>query len=168
MKAIITLAVTAGMLWSGAAMAETQALGTFGGWKAYAHDGTDGKVCFMSAAPEKQDSSVANIKRGDAHLFLTHWAGTGAKNVINIDAGYPLKNDSTPTLTVDGKTFDLTPQGEKAWSRHQDDTIAQAMRRGSRVVVKGTSARGTQTTDTYSLKGSEDAYKAITKACAQP
>ena len=39
------------------------------------------------------------------------------------------------------------------------------MIRGARLVVKGTSSRGTKTTDTYSLKGFSAAFKAIGKAC---
>jgi hypothetical protein len=39
------------------------------------------------------------------------------------------------------------------------------MRAGSTMVVKGTSARGTRTTDTYSLKGVSAALDAIDKAC---
>lgn len=33
------------------------------------------------------------------------------------------------------------------------------------MVVRGTSTRGTRTADTYSLKGTGDAYKAISTAC---
>jgi hypothetical protein len=33
------------------------------------------------------------------------------------------------------------------------------------MVVKGTSAHGTATTDTFSLKGMDTAYTAISKAC---
>ena len=39
------------------------------------------------------------------------------------------------------------------------------MKKGNRMVVKGTSSRGTLTTDTFSLKGFTKAYGAIGKAC---
>jgi hypothetical protein len=39
------------------------------------------------------------------------------------------------------------------------------MRNGSAMVIKGTSNRGTTTTDTYSLSGTSQAYEAINKAC---
>ena len=46
-----------------------------------------------------------------------------------------------------------------------DKALVDAMIRGARMVVKGTSSRGTKTTDTYSLKGFSAAFKTIGKAC---
>jgi hypothetical protein len=43
--------------------------------------------------------------------------------------------------------------------------IVAAMRTAETMVVKGTSAHGTATTDTFSLKGMDTAYMAISKAC---
>ena len=39
------------------------------------------------------------------------------------------------------------------------------MKLGTKMVVKGVSMRGTNTTDTYSLKGFIAAYKAMNKIC---
>jgi len=39
------------------------------------------------------------------------------------------------------------------------------MRRGGTLVVKGTSSRGTDTTDRYSLMGFTAAHNAISQAC---
>ncbi len=39
------------------------------------------------------------------------------------------------------------------------------MKAGSNLVVKASSSRGTDTTDTYSLSGFTAAYNAISKAC---
>ena len=43
--------------------------------------------------------------------------------------------------------------------------IIKAMRAGNTLVVKGTSSRGTLTTDTYSLKGFTAVHNALNKAC---
>jgi hypothetical protein len=40
-----------------------------------------------------------------------------------------------------------------------------ALKKGSKLVVHGTSSRGTKTTDTYSLSGVTAAMDAIDKAC---
>ena len=47
-----------------------------------------------------------------------------------------------------------------------DKQLVQAMKAGSELIVKGTSGRGTATTDTYSLGGFTAAMAAIDKACA--
>ena len=43
--------------------------------------------------------------------------------------------------------------------------MIDAMRKGSSLTVRGTSARGTEITDTYSLLGFSKAYQAIGAAC---
>ena len=43
--------------------------------------------------------------------------------------------------------------------------LVQSMIRGAKMVVRGTSWRGTKTTDTYSLKGFTAAYNKITETC---
>ena len=44
--------------------------------------------------------------------------------------------------------------------------LVNAMKRGNELVFKGTSERGTLTTDSYSLKGVTAAMRAIDKACS--
>lgn len=145
---------------------EPRLLGTFGAWKAYAYDDTSGKVCFMSSAPAKSEISVKNAKRGDIYLFVTHWVGEKAKNVVSVALGYP-PGGNAPTLAANGKTFTMFAEGEVAWAKDPttDTAIADALQKGSTAVVKGASKRGTRTTDTYDLSGSGDAYKAITEEC---
>ena len=41
------------------------------------------------------------------------------------------------------------------------------MKKGSKAVLKGTSQRGTLTTDTFSLVGFSKAYRDIQKACGR-
>ncbi|MFO1113388.1 MAG: invasion associated locus B family protein [Rhodospirillales bacterium] len=48
-----------------------------------------------------------------------------------------------------------------------DRAIVAAMKAGQKMTVRGTSARGTITTDTYSLSGFSAALAAIDKACAK-
>ena len=58
-------------------------------------------------------------------------------------------------------------RGENAWNydTKADRSMIKAMKAGSRMVVKGRSQRGTQTTDTYSLSGFTAAFNAISNAC---
>lgn len=149
------------------AATDPKTLGVFGAWNAYTFNDRGGKVCFMSSQPEKKEASVKSVKRGDIFVFLTHWAKEGGKNVISVSVGYPFKDGSTATLSIGDQTFSLFTEGEMAWTRDQatDDAIASALQKGETLVVKGTSKRGTKTTDTYSLKGSGDAYKTVSKEC---
>ena len=65
------------------------------------------------------------------------------------------------------QNFKLFTDGDTAWARDErtDKSLVEAIRTGSAMVIKGTSNRGTTTTDTYSLSGTSQAYEAINKAC---
>jgi hypothetical protein len=156
------------------ANANTQSLGVFGDWKAHSFQDATGKVCFMTSEPQKSEANVKGVNRGKIAFFVTHWAGDKTKNVISVSMGYPLKEGTPVTVTVDGKTYALASnlsnkaeEAEMAWAPDQatDDALAAAVQKGNRLVVKGTSRRGTLTTDTYSLRGTGAAYKAITDDC---
>ena len=138
-----------------------------GDWAVYVYEDNGHKVCFMTSQPTKSAGNYT--KRGEIHAFITHWTEDGSKNVFNTIAGYPIKTGSTVTITIDGKKFSLpTVKGETAWAADQatDNALADALQRGNSMVVKGTSQRGTLTTDTYSLRGTTAAYKALNTACS--
>ena len=61
----------------------------------------------------------------------------------------------------------MTPVAETAWAPDttSDQRMVAAMKAGSVMVVQGTSARGTLTKDTYSLKGFTKAHSTISEAC---
>lgn len=149
-------------------------LGTYGDWSAaYFLDG-EAKVCYMQSKPVEQKGAEGRA-RGPVFLFVTHWQAEKTKNVVSIAAGYPYKKGSRTTVRVDGQAFQMaaasdhktSQEREMAWTEDQttDDAMTQAMLKGSKVEVEGVSQRGTKTTDIYSLKGSAEAYRAISKEC---
>ena len=76
--------------------------------------------------------------------------------------------DSVPLDAIDGnKPFKLFTKDDSAWTvdAATDGAIAEAMRKGRSMTIIGTSARGTKTTDTYSLAGYTAAQGAIDKEC---
>ncbi len=143
-------------------------LGTFGDWTAYTFADTDGKVCYMATAPEK---STGKYKiRDDVFLIVTHRLGDKSFDVVNSVAGYTYKKGSKPTLKVDKlQEIALISHADTAWGKDSatDTKLVKQMKKGGKVVLRGTSKRGTKTTDTFSLKGFSKAYDAINKACGR-
>lgn len=143
-------------------------LGTFGDWTAYTFADTDGKVCYMASTPEK---STGKYKiRDDVFLIVTHRLGDNSFNVVNSVAGYTYRTGSKPTLAVDKlKEIALVSHADTAWAKDSatDDKLVKQMKRGGKVILRGTSKRGTKTTDTFSLKGFSKAYAEIDKACGR-
>ena len=152
--------------FGGASMAqEPQLIGTYGDWAAYSFTEGGNKVCYMVSQPTKAEGNYT--KRGDIFALITHRPGQNTKNVFSYITGYTYKDGSEVTARVNGKTYNLFTQKDMAWTSDQstDNALAQDIRQGSKLVIKGRSSRGTLTTDTYSLKGSGSAHDAISKAC---
>jgi hypothetical protein len=138
-------------------------LGTFGDWEAY-RDPREG-FCYAGSKPLKEEGRYT--QRGDVFVLVTHRPKEKSYNVVSFDAGYVFKEGAEASATIGAQSFSLFGQGEQAWTPdgNGDAQLVKAMRAGSTMVVKGTSARGTTTTDTYSLKGVSAALDAIDKAC---
>ena len=145
--------------------AKTQDLGKHGVWHAY----KNGNVCYM-ASPAK--SSKGNYtKRGNVVAVVTHRKGQ-SRDVMSLHAGYSFSKGATVKATVKAKAGNksetMFTDGEIAWfadAKTDSSMVAYMTKKGTELEVKGKSSRGTDTTDTYSLRGMYAAYKTICKAC---
>lgn len=144
---------------------EPKLLGTFRDWNAFMLEEPGGRVCWMAAKPTKDEGNYS--RRGDIFALVTHRPYEKSLDVVSFVAGYPHAEGSEVTLQIGNSRFDLFTEGDTSWARDEraDQEIVKAIRAGSKMVVRGTSSRGTRTTDTYSLAGSSAAYDAINKAC---
>ena len=148
-----------------AQQSDPRALGTFTDWLAYSWVENDNKVCYMLSRPLK--SAPKGAKRGDVYVMITYRPKSKSKEEVSHVAGYPYKNKSTVQALIGNRKFLLATNNEVAWVPEggSDTKLVNAMRGGSKMVIKGTSSRGTLTTDTYSLQGFTAAYKQIRKSC---
>jgi hypothetical protein len=102
------------------------------------------------------------------------------RNEVQTLVGYPLQPTSDSffhSASIDGKSWNMksiaddpaTPikDNEAAWLASMGDEagFVAALKSGSKLIVGGTSLKGTKTTDTYSLAGITAALTAIDKAC---
>lgn len=140
-------------------------LGVFKKWEAYKVNDT--KSCLIQGDPSKATGKYK--KRGDTFMQIALEKSSATSGVISIEAGYNYKEGTDVTLSIGGKNFDLFTHQDTintAWSyTHDENNIIKAMRKGTQMIVKGISARGTNTKDTYSLYGFTAAYKSVLKAC---
>ncbi len=167
----LTALVTAMVIVSaGVAPAVAQAmqnLGTFKSWTAWKGTDANGEMCYISATP--QSTAPEGVRRSPIHFLVIHRKGLGTKNEVQTLIGYPFNSsNSNASATIDGKTYPMVTEGEAAWlaSSADEPTFVEALKAGSTLTVKGTSQRGTNTTDTYDLGGVTAAMAEIDKACA--
>ena len=141
-------------------------LGTFGNWTAYSYTDEMGRICYIASQPTKSAGKYA--KRDDVFLMVTHRPSEKAFDVVNTVAGYTYRPGSKASLSIDGKkAVLLTTHEDTAWAKDAatDTKLVEQMKDGSQGVLKGTSKRGTATTDTFSFKGFSKAYQAMSEAC---
>jgi hypothetical protein len=137
-----------------------------GDWGAYLAQGGRGKVCYALAQPKQRQP--AGLKRGDAYIFISTRPAENVRGEVSIMMGFPLKEGAAgAAVEIGSQSFDLVVKGENAWVKNaaEETQLAEAMRKGSRLVVKAPSAKGVMMTDTYSLSGLAAALDQVRKDC---
>jgi len=137
----------------------------FGDWSAFAIREGGKPVCYVGSEPQK--AVGAYKKRGDTFILVSHRPAEKSIDVVSLQAGYTYKPGSEVEITIGRTKQRLFTDGGQAWAYDSkaDKALVRAMKGGSSLIAKGTSSRGTATTDTYSLKGFSAAYAAASKAC---
>ena len=89
------------------------------------------------------------------------------KEEVSVIIGYPFKSGSEAAVAVGATNFAIYTQNDGAWIKNaaEEARMVDVMRKGADAVVKGESGRGTKTTDTFSLKGLEQALSRIGQEC---
>ncbi len=122
-------------------------------WEAYRYDGGGQKTCYILSKPKTL--SPPNRNHGDVFFFLTSRPAENVFNEVSVLVGYPFAPDSTVTVDIDGQNFTLFTKDDGAWVEQPADEqqLVAAMKAGRSMSVRGKSARGTDTTYTFSLSG---------------
>ena len=138
---------------------------TFQAWSVYSYAGAEGRVCY--AATRAQTTLPEGVNRDPEYFMVANWPDRTAANEVSIIMGYPLEVNSTVTVTIDTEVFEFFVGGDAAWIRDLtlEEQLVVAMRRGTTMVVRGRSQRGTDTTDTYSLFGVTAALDRAAQEC---
>ncbi|HEY3030926.1 MAG TPA: invasion associated locus B family protein [Bradyrhizobium sp.] len=147
--------------------AEPTLIGQFGTWGAYTATPKGKKICFALAKPSSSKTSPPNRPRDPAYAFVSTRPAEKVTNEVSIMIGYMLKPGSESTLEVGGASYAMYTQGDGLWIKNaaEEERMVDAMRKASDAVVKGVSAKGTETTDTFSLKGLAQALDKLAQDC---
>lgn len=147
--------------------AEPTLIGQFGTWGAYTAAPNGKKVCFALAKPSSSKTNPPNRPRDPAYAFVSTRPAEKVTNEVSVMIGYTLKPGSESTLEVGGASYAMYTQGDGLWIKNaaEEERMVDAMRKAPDVVVKGVSAKGTETTDTFSLKGLSQALDRLAQDC---
>ena len=147
--------------------AQPTLLGQYGDWGAYTASPGGNKVCFALAKPKTTKTKPAGRKRDPSYVFVATRPAENVKNEVSVIIGYSFKTSSDATAEVGTEKFAMYTQNDGAWIKNagEEARMVDAMRKGADLTVKGTSGRGTQSTDQYSLKGLAQALDKIEQEC---
>jgi hypothetical protein len=150
-----------------AGSAEPTLIGQFGTWGAYTATPNGKKVCFALAKPSSSKTNPPNRPRDPAYAFVSTRPAEKVVNEVSVMIGYTLKPGSESTLEVGGATYAMYTQGDGLWIKNaaEEERMVDAMRKAPDAVIKGVSAKGTETTDTFSLKGLSQALDRLAHDC---
>ncbi len=162
-----------------ASAAEATRLGVFKDWSAWTSADDNGKICYISSNP--QDKQPATLDHGDIYFFVINREKapvfsadgktiTGYKPMrgeVQAQMGYSVKLDGDLSAAIDGKTYSMRAADRSMWLYAVADEpgFVEEMKKGRQLIVKSTSARGNNTTYTFSLSGVTAAMAAVSKAC---
>jgi hypothetical protein len=147
--------------------AEPTLIGQYGTWGAYTATPNGRKVCFALAKPSSSKTNPPNRPRDPAYAFVSTRPAEKVVNEVSIMIGYALKPGSESSLEVGGAAYAMYTQGDGLWIKNaaEEEQMVSAMRKSAEVTVKGTSAKGTETTDVFSLKGLAQALDRLAQDC---
>jgi Invasion associated locus B (IalB) protein len=142
-------------------------LGQYGEWGAYTASPGGKKLCFAIAKPTSAETNPPNRPRNPVYMFVSTRPADKVVNEVSIITGYPFKPGTEASAAVGSTTYALYTQQDGAWIKNapEEAQMVDAMRAGQTAVVKGTSAKGTESTDTYSLKGLSQALDRVGQEC---
>ncbi|WP_108662363.1 invasion associated locus B family protein [Acuticoccus kandeliae] len=165
MRSLAALILITVLPFSAAAQSAPTLIQQFGDWEAYRFESNGQTSCYILSKPKTLNPS--NRNHGDVFFFLTSRPAENVTNEVSILVGYPFAPDSTVIVDIDGQEFSLFTKDDGAWveSTAEEQQLVAAMRAGRAMSVRGKSARGTDTSYSFSLSGVTAGSNRISNGC---
>lgn len=168
---LIRLAVLAGLLALPAAAAThrkpppkpasgVQQLGKFENWTAVTRQENGETICYVFSYPAASAPAIAG--RGRPALTVTD--RSSGRDTVAFSAGFNFPAESEPSLEVGQNALPFYSVERNAFAR-DGAAAAEALRKGRLALMRSPGPQGSQVVDTFGLRGFEQAYAAIQKAC---
>jgi hypothetical protein len=139
-------------------------LDSFHDWGAYLAQGKE-KTCYALASPKERAPNAQ--KRDQAYVFISNRPSENVRNEVSIIMGFAMKDNAEAKAEIGSASYDLVAKGTNAWVKNpaKEPQFVEDMKKGAKLVVKASSGRGSQTTDSYSLAGLSQALERVQKEC---
>jgi len=165
MKKILLISILATIAVPGVAQAAPKLEGTFTDWTVYSRAEGGDKICYAITQPTVK--APKSVNHGDIYFMVSNWRSGAAKEQPSFLAGYPLKKNRTPKARVGSAKYDMYAVENEAFieSSANERGLVGKMRAGATMRVEAVSARGTNVSYEFSLRGITAALKKAKAAC---
>jgi len=142
-------------------------IGQFDAWGVYSGMRGGRKVCFALARPTMSRTNPPNRPHDPAYIFVTTTPSGTVVNQVSVIIGYNVKPDTTSTIDIGNASYVMYAQGDGLWIKNESEEtrLVEAMRRAAELLVRGTSTKGVDVVDSYSLKGLAQALERVAQEC---
>ena len=141
--------------------------GEYSNWEVYVKSEKD--ICYAISKPQKMQGAY-NL-RGRVNVIVAINNNIKNKYYVGFDFGYYFSEKDKVKLIIDDNIFfEIDTFAQTAWINSSENPnlnikIIEAMKKGSVLIAEGTSKRGTETKDTYSLLGFTKAFQKVKDVC---
>lgn len=138
----------------------------FGPWGTYVSGEGAGRICFAMSEPKER--LPASLNRGPGYLSVAIRPADKVRGEVSVVLGFGARESEPATATVGDRTFAMLKQGETLFVQNpaEESAFIAALRQGSDLSIKLTSARGNAVTDVYSLSGFTRSWELAQKQCS--
>jgi len=164
-KIAVTVTVTAFAVAASATPAHAKLEGVFSDWAVHSKTVSGDKVCYAMAKPKSKTPST--VDHGDIYFMVANWKSGAAKEQPSLLTGYMLKAQIPPSARIGRAKIPMFADGSEAFveSGADEKKLVRSMRKGSTMRVDAVSARGTQISYEFSLRGITAALGKVRSVC---
>lgn len=143
---------------------------SFRDWFVYIAGAGDERICYALSQPKQ--SEPTDVQRDPIFFMVANWQNGDTRDEPSIMPGYPYREGGAVQIEIGSDTFELFTRNEGtdggAWVQDLEDErrLIDAMKRGTTMMVTGTSTRGTLTRDHFSLLGITAALERVSNLCS--
>ena len=139
--------------------------GTYTDWTVYSRGQGRSKTCYALSKPKVE--SPKSVNHGNVYFMVSNWKSGAATEQPSFFAGYSLKASRAPEARVGSSKYTMYASENEAFieSSSSERALVSKMRAGATMTLKAVSARGTNVSYQFSLKGITAALRGVKTAC---
>lgn len=165
LSAAIAMSLSPALIPASASANTPQRAGAHGDWTVYIRGSGRAKTCY--AVSRATALSPSNVNHGDIFFLVSNWANGDATEQPSLMTGFPLKPARAPKARVGSTAVAMYGDNNEAFihDRADERRLVSQMRAGANMTVEAVSARGTEVSYNFSLKGVTAALRQAKSLC---